>query len=135
MRFMMFMYPEITDEEWGPTAENVEAMGRYNDELRKAGLLLSLDGLRPPGEGARVAFDAEGEATVTDGPYAEAKELVGGYWLIQAGSRQEAVEWARRCPGRACTVEVRQVFDIDDFPEDVQEAYERADPGAAEAEA
>jgi hypothetical protein len=138
MRFMMFMYPEISDEEYlsaaqldaGPIPEEIEAMGRYNDELRKAGMLLSLDGLTPPGEGARVKFDGDGKAAVTDGPFAEAKELVGGYWLIQARSKQEALEWASRVPGRNCTVEVRQVAEFEEFPDEVQEAYEKGDPSA-----
>ena len=117
MRFMMFMYPEI--ERGGleaRRAEDVAAMGRYNEELRKAGMLLSLDGLRPPGDGARVSFDATASATVTDGPFAEAKEVVGGYWLIQARSKEEAVEWATRCPGENCRIEVRRVFEMEDFP-------------------
>lgn len=122
MRFMMFMYPEIREEDWDPSAEDVAAMSRYNEELRKAGMLLSLDGLQPPAEGARVHFSAGGEVTVTDGPFAEAKEVVGGYWLIQARSKEEAIEWASRCPGRDCTVEVRRVFEFEDFPPDVQEA-------------
>ena len=121
MRFMMFMYPGISEEEWAPSAEDVAAMSRYNDELRKAGMLLSLDGLHPPGEGARVEF-SNGETTVTDGPFAEAKEVVGGYWLIQARSKEEAVEWASRCPGEDCTIEVRRVFELEDFPQDVQDA-------------
>ncbi|MEX2106421.1 MAG: YciI family protein [Solirubrobacterales bacterium] len=130
MRFMMFMCmpPGMKEEDWNPTAEDVAAMGRYNEELRKAGMLLSLDGLHPPAEGARVTFDPEGNKTVTDGPFAEAKEVVGGYWLIQARSKEEAVEWASRVPGRECTVEVRRVFEMDDFPQDVQDAYEEADP-------
>lgn len=123
MRFMMFMYPGINEEEWEPSAEDVAAMSRYNEELRKAGMLLSLDGLHPPGEGARVEF-SDGEATVTDGPFTEAKEVVGGYWLIQARSKEEAVEWARRCPGENCMIEVRRVFEMEDFPEDVQRAAE-----------
>jgi hypothetical protein len=122
MRFMMFMYPGISEEEWNPSAEDVAAMGRYNEELRKAGLLLSLDGLHPPAEGARVSF-SDGTASVTDGPFAEAKEVVGGYWLIQARSKEEAVEWAKRCPGENCTIEVRRVFEVEDFPQDVQEAF------------
>jgi hypothetical protein len=125
MRFMMFMYPGISEEDWEPTAEDVAAMSRYNEELRKAGMLLSLDGLHPPGEGARVDF-SDGQATVTDGPFAEAKEVVGGYWLIQARSKDEAVEWASRCPGENCAIEVRRVFEIEDFPEDVREAAEQA---------
>jgi hypothetical protein len=127
MRFMMFMYPEITEEEWSPSAEAVAAMSRYNEELRKAGILLALDGLHPPAEGARVKFGAAGESpTVTDGPFAEAKEVVGGYWLIQTRSKEEAVEWARRCPDENCTIEVRRVFEMEDFPQDVQDAYEQA---------
>lgn len=121
MRFMMFMYPGISEDEWEPSAEDVAAMSRYNEELRKAGMLLSLDGLHPPGEGARVSF-SDGEVSVTDGPFAEAKEVVGGYWLIQARSKEEAVEWASRCPGENCTIEVRRVFEMEDFPQDVQEA-------------
>lgn len=125
MRFMMFMYPGISEEEWNPSAEDMAAMGKYNEELRKAGMLLSLDGLHPPGEGARVDF-ADGKVVVTDGPFAEAKEVVGGYWLIQARSKEEAVEWASRCPGENCTIEVRRVFEVEDFPQDVREAAERA---------
>lgn len=126
MRFIMFMYPQISDEEWMPSAEDVEAMGRYNDELRKAGVMLSGDGLHPPQTGAHVSFDADGKGTLTDGPFAEAKEVVGGFWMLDLRSREEAVEWARRVPGKACTVEVRQVFEVEDFPPDVQEAAANA---------
>jgi hypothetical protein len=127
---MMFMYPGITEDEWAPSAEDVAAMSRYNGELRKAGMLLSLDGLHPPGEGAMVEF-SDGKSTVTDGPFAEAKEVVGGYWLIQARSKEEAVEWASRCPGENCRIEVRRVFELEDFPQDVQEAAIEGDPGGA----
>lgn len=127
MRFVMFMYPRISDEDWTPdNAEAMEEMGRYNDELRKAGILLSLDGLHPPATGAHVDFDLDGGKTVLDGPFAETKEVVGGYWLIDVSSQQEAVEWASRVPGRACTVEVRRVFEVEDFPPEVQEAAARA---------
>lgn len=128
MRFMMFMYPGITEEEWVPSADDVAAMSRYNDELRKAGMLLSLDGLHPPAEGGSVEF-ADGKVTVTDGPFSEAKEVVGGYWLIQARSNQEAIEWASRCPGENCRIEVRRVFELEDFPQDVQDAAIENDPG------
>jgi hypothetical protein len=121
MRFMMFMYPQIDEADWNPTAEDVAEMSRYNEELQKAGMLLALDGLKSPSEGASVSFSG-GEATVTDGPFAEAKEVVGGYWLIQARSTEEAVEWAKRCPGQDCRIEVRPVFEMEDFPPDVQEA-------------
>jgi hypothetical protein len=126
MRFMMFMYPQIEEKDWQPTPEAVAEMGRYNEELRKAGMLLSLDGLRPPSDGGVVSIDGAGEATVTDGPFAETKEVVGGYWLIQARSKEEALEWASRCPGVNCRIEVRRVQELEDFPDDVREAAEGA---------
>ena len=126
MRFMMLMYPEITEQEWMPTAEAVAAMSRYNDELAKAGILLTLDGLHPPTEGARVQFRG-GKAAVTDGPFAEAKEVVGGYWIIQVRDKAEAVAWASRCPVEEdATIEVRRIFELSDFPEDVQAAVQTA---------
>ena len=121
MRFMMFMYPGISEEEWNPSAEALETMGRYNEEMRKAGLLLSLDGLHPPAEGGSVSFE-DGKTSVVDGPFTEAKEVVGGYWLIQARSKEEALEWASRCPGENCRIEVRRVFEREDFPQEVQDA-------------
>ena len=124
MRFMMFMYPGSIENEadWAPSPEDVGAMTRYNEELSKAGVLLALDGLHPGSKGARVRFPG-GKPTVTDGPFAEAKELVGGYWIIQATSKEEAVAWASRCPaGEHDMVEVRQVYEMSDFPEDVQAA-------------
>jgi hypothetical protein len=123
----MFMYPQISEEEWNPSAEDVAEMGRYNQELRKAGMLLALDGLRPPSDGASVVFEGR-EARVVDGPFAEAKEVVGGYWVIQARSTEEALEWAKRCPGENCRIEVRPIFEMEDFPPDVREAIEY-DPG------
>jgi hypothetical protein len=124
MRFMMIMIPgNLEDADWEPTSEAVAAMSKYNDELAKAGVLLSLDGLHPTSKGARVSFPG-GKPHVTDGPFAEAKEVVGGYWLIQAKSKQEAVEWACRCPvvNPDATIEVRQVYEMADFPPEVQEA-------------
>lgn len=123
MRFMMFMLPNIEwDGDWMPKAEDVAAMSKYNEELSKAGVLLELAGLHPPTEGARITFSDDGKHTVTDGPFTEAKEAIGGYWLIQAKSKEEAVEWASRCPGEGCTIEVRQVFEMEEFPPDVQAA-------------
>ena len=127
MRFMMFMYPEIEETDWNPSPEDVPAMGRYNIELRNAGMLRALDGLRPPADGASVVFKG-GEARVVDGPFTEAKELVGGYWIIQARSTEEAIEWAKRCPGQNCRIEVRPIFEMEDFPPDVREAI-GYDPG------
>ena len=123
MRFMMIMIPNIPDEaDWAPNPEAVAAMSRYNEELTRAGVLLALDGLQPAAKGARVAFSG-GNATVTDGPFAEAKEMIGGYWLIQAKSKEEAVEWATRCPaGDGDVIEVRQVYEMSDFPPEVREA-------------
>jgi hypothetical protein len=103
-----------------PTAEAVAAMMRYNESLKKAGVLLSLDGLHPPSMGARVTFP-NGKPVVTDGPFAEVKEVLGGYWMIQVRSREEAIEWAKRCPaGPNETIEIRQVQELADFPKDVQ---------------
>jgi hypothetical protein len=124
MRFMMLMIPKGYEKAAPgtvPSAEAVAAMMRYNEQLQKAGVLLALDGLHPPSTGARVTF-AGGKAKVTDGPFTEAKEVVGGYWMIQVKSREEAIEWATRCPGDDCTVEVRQVQELSDFPADVQQA-------------
>jgi hypothetical protein len=123
MRFMMFMYPGLEQEaDWQPSAEDVAAMGAYNEELQRAGVLLALDGLHPSSEGARVSF-AGGRPSVTDGPFAETKELIGGYWVIQAASREEAVEWATRCPAQgSAMIEVRRVYEMTDFPEDVRAA-------------
>lgn len=125
MRFMMLMIPkgyEAAAPGTLPSAEAVESMMKYNAELQAAGVLLALEGLHPPSMGARVSF-TNGKPTVTDGPFAEAKEVIGGYWIIQAASREEAIAWAKRCPGgNNETIEVRQVQEITDFPEDVQRA-------------
>ncbi len=125
MRFMMLMIPkgyETAAPGAMPSAEAVSAMMKYNESLQKAGVLLALDGLHPPSMGARVTFPG-GKPKVTDGPFAEAKEVIGGYWMIQVKSKEEAIEWARRCPGDDnATIEIRQVQEMADFPADVQEA-------------
>src|SRR3977135_3591389 len=125
MRFMMLMIPkgyEKAEPGAMPDAKAVAAMMKYNESLQKAGVLLALDGLHPPSMGARVSFSG-GKAKVTDGPFTEAKEVVGGYWMIQVKSKEEAVEWASRCPaGENEVIEVRQVQEMADFPPDVQEA-------------
>jgi hypothetical protein len=123
MRFMMLMLPRSYTPgapEVLPDAKAVAPMMKYNESLRKAGVLLALDGLSPPAKGARVSF-ADGKARVTDGPFSEAKEVLGGYWMIQVKSKEEAVEWARRCPaGDGDTIELRQVMELTDFPPDAQ---------------
>ncbi len=105
-----------------PDAKAVAAMMKYNDALQKAGVLLALDGLHPPSMGARVTFSG-GKPKATDGPFSEAKEVIGGYWVIQVKSKEEAVEWASRCPAAETdTVELRQVMEMSDFPADVKDA-------------
>ena len=122
MRFMMFMIPNTTSDDWTPSPEIVAAMTRYNRELTEAGVLLSLDGLHSAAEAVRVGFGG-GAPSITDGPFTEAKEVVGGYWMIQVKSKEEAIEWAKRCPGGDNEViEVRQVQEFADFPADVQKA-------------
>ncbi|MDR3633599.1 MAG: YciI family protein [Isosphaeraceae bacterium] len=125
MRFMMLMIPkgyENAAPGTMPSADAVAAMMRYNECLQKAGVLLTLDGLHPISMGARVSF-AGGKPKVTDGPFAEVKEVLGGYWMIQVKSKEEAIEWASRCPASDNEViEVRQVQEFADFPADVQAA-------------
>jgi hypothetical protein len=132
MRFMMLMIPGVyqgangkkAGGDFTPPADMVEKMTRYNEELAKSGALLSLDGLHPPSTGVRVSFSG-GKVSVTDGHTSEARNVLGGYWLINAKSREEAVAWARRVPAEdGDVVEVRQVFDMEEFPEDVRKAAE-----------
>jgi hypothetical protein len=125
MRFMMLMIPkgyETAKPGTMPDPKAVEAMMKYNESLQKAGVLLALDGLHPLSTGARVSFQ-RGKPLVTDGPFIEAKEVLGGYWMIQAKSKEEAIEWAKRCPASGNDViEVRQVQEMADFSEEVKKA-------------
>ncbi|MBP1621293.1 MAG: hypothetical protein H6Q02_2060 [Acidobacteria bacterium] len=125
MRFMMLMIPrgyETAAPGAMPDAERVAAMMKYNASLQQAGVLLALDGLHPPSMGARVSFSG-GKPRVSHGPFAEAKEVVGGYWMIEVKSGDEAIEWAARCPASDNEIiEIRQVQELADFPEDVQQA-------------
>jgi hypothetical protein len=125
MRFMMLMIPkgyETAAPGTVPDAKAVAAMMKYNQSLQEAGVLLALDGLHPPSMGARVSFHG-GKPKITDGPFSEAKEVLGGYWMIQVSSKDEAIAWAARCPASDNEViEVRQVQELEDFPADVQEA-------------
>ncbi|WP_159587101.1 YciI family protein [Chelativorans xinjiangense] len=128
MRYMMLMIPAGYEAAAPGTMPDdpkaVEVMMRYNEELQKAGILVAAEGLHPPSMGARVSF-ATGEPVVTDGPFAEAKEVVGGYWVIEVGSREEAIEWAKRCPAQPNeTIEIRRIMEMDDFPDDVRAAAE-----------
>jgi hypothetical protein len=125
MRFMMLMIPKGYEKAQPgamPDAKTVAAMMKYNEALQKAGVLLALDGLHPPSMGARVTF-AGGKPKVTDGPFTEAKEVIGGYWMIQVKSKEEAAQWASRCPASDSEViELRQVMEMSEFPADVQKA-------------
>jgi hypothetical protein len=121
---VMVMVKASKDSEAGvmPTPSLLEAMGRYNEELIKAGVLLAADGLKPSIHGKRVRFSGE-QRTVVDGPFAETKELVAGYWLWQVKSIDEAVQWLKRCPNPMPTdseVEIRPVFEMEDFAPQVQ---------------
>jgi len=126
MRFMMLMIPKVYQAGAGfaPSAEAVQKMTKYNEELAKAGALIALDGLQPPATAARVSF-SRGKTVVRDGPFTESKEVLGGYWLIRAASLEEAVAWARRAPAEeGDLIEVRQVFENEDFPAEVRKAAE-----------
>jgi len=136
MRFMMIMFPKSYENAKPgtvPDLKAMEVMGKYNEQLQKAGVLLALDGLTPPSTmSARVAFKG-GKSKVTDGPFPEAKEVVGGYWIIQVKSREEALEWASRIPGSDNEmVEVRRMFEITDFDPEIQKEIQKkfGDAGA-----
>lgn len=134
MRFMMLMIPggyeaAEPDAVKDLDPEAVEKMSRYNEDLEHAGVLVDLNGLHPPSAGARVSF-ADGGPHVTDGPFAEAKEVVGGYWIIEVDSKDEAVEWARRCPASENEViEVRRIQEMSDYSDEVKEAIDRSAGG------
>jgi hypothetical protein len=136
MRFMMLMIPkgyESAPPGTVPDADSVSAMMAYNESLQKAGILRALEGLHPPSMGARVTFPG-GVPVVTDGPFAEAKEVLGGYWMIEVDSLQAAIDWARKCPGDDdSTIEIRQVQEMEDFPDDVRAAAVRFAEMQAEA--
>src|SRR5258708_2541151 len=125
MKFMLMMIPRVyqpgtpagerAGEGFAPPAEAVAKMMKFNEELAQAGALIALDGLHPAAKGARIAF-AGGTPRVTDGPFIESKEVIGGYWIIKTKSKDEAVDWARRCPAtEGDVIEIRQVFEMSDF--------------------
>ncbi len=128
MRFMMLVIPKAYENaraDFVPPVDLIAKMTKYNESLAKAGIVLALDGLHPPVKGTRVKF-AGGKPKTIDGPFTESKELIGGYWMIQVKSKEEAVEWAKRAPMLdGDIIEVRQVQEIEDFPEDVRRAAGR----------
>ncbi|WP_205696263.1 YciI family protein [Conexibacter sp. SYSU D00693] len=129
MRFMLFIKidPATYERAPEPSLEDVQAMQAYNEQLTKAGVLLALDGLQGPSQGARVELRG-GEKVVTDGPFAEAVEVVGGYWILQTRTKEEAVEWARRCPlGEGDALELRQVFEVAELSDELQAAAKLSD--------
>lgn len=122
MRFMALMVEKPREDGWTPSAGEMAAMIQFNREMDKAGVRLSAEGLQPPSKGARVSF-GDGAPKITDGPFAESKEVIGGFWMIQAKSKAEAVEWFRRCPAApGAVIEIRPVFEMADFPEDIRKA-------------
>ena len=122
MKFMVIVKGCAGEET--PSQEFLAAMGKYNEELTKAGVFVELEGLKPASTGTRVKFDGK-KPVVTDGPFAESKEVIGGYWIIQVRSREEAIEWAKRAPmSNNERIEVRQIHEMSDFPEDVQKVAE-----------
>ena len=125
MQFMLLMIPadyETAAPGTMPDADAVAAMMKYNEELQAAGVLQSLNGLHPPSAGVRVSF-AGGRPLVTEGPFTQTTETLGGYWLIDVESRDAAIDWAKRCPAADNEViEIRQIYEMDDFPPDVQKA-------------
>ena len=127
MRFMMMVIPEACESvapDAVPTAEVVARMKEYNKSLQKAGVLLALDTLFPRSTGARISY-ADGKPTVTDGPFAEPNGVIGGYWIIHARSREEAIEWAKRAPmSNHEVIEVRQILEMPDFSEHIRTAFE-----------
>ena len=138
MRFMIII-KATEDSEGGvmPSEELLAAMGKFNEELVKAGVMLAGDGLHPSSKGARVQFSGD-KRTVIDGPFAEAKELIAGYWLWQVKSKEEAIEWVKRCPnptGAESEIEIRQLFEADDFGEEfTPELREQEERTRAQAE-
>jgi hypothetical protein len=120
MQFMMLMIPNVyrdnrkLDAGWTPDPKAIEEMTRFNEEMGKAVKILSLNGLQPLQAGARVAFTKKGKPTVTDGPFIETKEVLGGYWMVEADSKEELVKWAQRCPAEeGDVIEIRQIFEFE----------------------
>jgi hypothetical protein len=116
MRYMvMVKASEDTEKGVMPTEQELAEMGAYNEELVKAGVMLAGEGLHPTSKGARVRFDENGRTTVVDGPFAETKELIAGFWILEVSSREEVIEWVKKAPFRNEEIEIRQVFSADDF--------------------
>jgi hypothetical protein len=137
MRFMVIVKAnEDTEKGVMPTEQELAEMGAYNEELVKAGVMLAGEGLHPSSKGARIRFEKDGSSTVIDGPFAETKELVAGFWILEVSSREEVIEWVKKAPFRDGEVEIRQVFSTDDFGDAMTpELREQEDRLRAEVEA
>jgi hypothetical protein len=141
MLFMVMVRATETSERgFMPDTTLIEDMARYNEELVKAGVMVAGEGLQPSSKGARVHFTKDDKRTVVDGPFAETKELIAGFWLWKVASKEEALEWARRCPspfpGEECDIELRQVYESEDFGESfTPEQREREERHRAQAQA
>ncbi|HEX7898880.1 MAG TPA: YciI family protein [Planctomycetota bacterium] len=138
MRFMV-MVPANEDSEAGRmpegAAEMFAAMARFNEEMAKAGVMLAGEGLQPSSKGCKIRFQAGGKTTVVDGPFAEAKELIAGYWIIQTKTKQEAIDWIKRAPfGSGTELQLRQIFETSDFPDEVFPPEEKAKEEALRTE-
>jgi hypothetical protein len=134
MRFMVFVKAD-KDSEAGilPTTELFEAMGKYNEQLVKAGVMLAAEGLYPSSKGARVRFEGD-KKTVIDGPFPETKELVAGFWIWRVNSKQEAIDWLKRAPFEGCEVELRPIYEMEDFEALTPELREQERRHRAESE-
>ncbi len=134
MRFMALVKSN-PDSEAGkmPSEQALVEMGKFNEELIKAGILLAGEGLHPTSKGVRLNFSKGSKPTITDGPFAETKELLGGFWMVQVKSKEEAIEWFSRCPSEVGEIELRQVFDVADFEPAIQTEAGRATLEAEEA--
>jgi len=135
MRFLVFMIPtvyqlkngQVPGEDFSPDEQQMAEMSKFNDALKHAGALLAVDGLHPLTMGARLAFSEDDEPSFTDGPMIHAEDVVGGYWMLQAQSKQQVVDWMKRCPAQdGDVIEIRQVAEMTDFPPDVQAAARSA---------
>jgi hypothetical protein len=136
MRFMVIVKADKMSEAGAlPDEKLLAEMGKYNEELARSGVLLAAEGLQPSSKGARVRFSGT-KRTVIDGPFAETKELIAGFWLIQVKSREEAIEWVKRCPnpfpGSEAEIEIRQVFEAADFGEALTPELRQAEERVAE---
>ena len=132
MRFMVLMIPKVyqpgqkLDPNFAPPVDKMAEMSKFNEELEKAGAMLTGEGLQPLTKGARLTY-AGGKPTVIDGPYIEAKEVLGGFWMLKASSKQQVVDWMKRCPADpGDVIEIRQVQELEDFPVEIQEAVKGA---------